>query len=90
MKIYILSHRFGTEMYKPLVFKTEEEANEAADNIMEDILREAYNWNEDSDADNMTFGELVKWAEDSGNGDARYFWDGGNDATDIMITKAEV
>ena len=89
MKIYILSHRFGTKMYKPLVFKTEEEANEAADNIMEDILREAYHWAEDSDAD-MTFGELVKWAEASGSGDSRYFWDGDNDATEIMITEAEV
>ena len=89
MTIYILSHRFGTEMYKPIVFKTEEEANEAADNIMEDILSEAYHWAEDSDAD-MTFGELVKWAEDSGSGDSRYFWDGDNDATEIMITEAEV
>ena len=56
---------------------------------MEDILSEAYHWAEDSDAD-MTFGELVKWAEDSGSGDSLYFWDGDNDATEIMITEAEV
>ena len=88
MKIYILSHRYGTDMSAPAVFRTEEEANAEADRIMEEVLRDAYEWDE-GDSSDMTFEDLVKWADDSGNGDARYFWNGYDDATEVMVTSAD-
>lgn len=92
MKIYILSYRCGVDMFEPEVFHTEKEANDAADKIMEEVLRDAYDWEDDgdNDASDMTFEELVKWAEDSGYGDERFFWTGYDDATALMVTEKEV
>ena len=89
MKIYIVSYRCGTEMAEPEVFHTEKEANDAADKIMEEVMRETYSW-EEGDASDMTFEDLVKWAEDSGYGDDRFFWTGDDDATELMVTEREV
>lgn len=89
MKIYILSYRCGVEMFEPEVFHTEKEANDAADKIMEEVLRNAYEGHVGS-AKKKTFKYLVKWADDSGYGGDRFFWTGYDDATELMVTEREV
>lgn len=94
--IWILCSRTGTDMHEPTVHQTEKEANNAADQIIKEVLLDAYyDYADDTDEfirkkKDPSLDYLVQWAQKRGYGDSRYFWDGANDAVEIQITKATI
>ena len=87
--IYILSQRYGSDMSDPVVFLDENEANQTADDIMKEVIQDAYT-NHTEDDTQLNLKELEQWAEDNGYGDSRYCWDGHDDAYEIKVTKHEI
>ena len=87
--IYILSQRYGSDMSDPVVFLDENEANKTADDIMKEVIQDSYA-NHTGDDTQLSLKELEQWADNNGYGDARYFWDGSDDATEIKVTKHEI
>ncbi len=88
-KIYILSQRYGSDMSDPVVFLDENEANQTADDIMKEVIQDAYTSHTGKHAPS-DIKKLEKWAEDNGYGDSRYFWDGDDDATELRVTTHEI
>ena len=86
VKIYILSQRYGTEMAEPDVYLSKKAANDAADEIMKEVLESAY-CEHTGRSKCPSFKSLVEWAEREGFGNGRYFWDGSGDATELLITE---
>ena len=87
MKIYILTSRYGTEMYEPVAFKSKKEAYKEAEDIVFDAARDDY----DGNSPNPTKRTLMKWAERKGYVlDDGYYWNGGDDAVEAVVTEVEI
>jgi len=87
MKIYIVTQRYGTEMVEPEIFKTMEEAENYAEEIIYDAAMNDY----DGESDHPTWEELQNWAEENGlNLDEHYYWNGSYDTSEVMVTEHEI
>ena len=92
--IWIVQARCGSDLLDPVIKFTEKDAEAAADEIMQPVLEEAYGASvgdpDASEDEEMTFEALAKWAEEKGDGDSRYYWDGYGDATEVRVTKETI
>ena len=91
MNIYIVTRRCGTGMEPPACFMTRNEAEEfAREYVMEAALEEYRSYERDGDAD-PSYEELRIWAEENGlEFFDYYFWDGGYDACEAVVTETEI
>ena len=83
-KIYIVTHRCGPDLFTPEIFKTKEEADERAKEIIYDVAINDY----DGESDNPDWSELEEWAEENDYIlTDTYYWRGYNDSTEILVTE---
>ena len=97
MKRWIVTARCGVEMFRPMVFKTKEEAEQDAYEFVygraEEEYREDQYWDEDEEDDKtpIPMETLEAWAEEKCYELYEYYyWDGGNDAYEAEITEVEI
>lgn len=87
MKIWIVSARYGTEMITPAVYKDQATAEHYAREYIHDAAMNDY----DGDITHPTFDQLEEWSTDRGYVmNEFYYWNGGNDATEAMITEVTI
>ena len=89
-QIWIVTSRYGTEMYEPEVYYNEKEANKRANEIVLEVAREAYS-DDTGGSINARKATIEKWADEKGcSYDDWYFWDGSEDAIETNVTQATV
>lgn len=89
-QIWIVTGRYGTEMWEPEVYYSKKKASKRAGEIVLETAREAYS-DDTGGSINARKATIEKWADEKGYSyDDWYFWDGSDDAIETNVTQATV